>query len=482
MNNKKSTKRTLLTSVLSLVLCMSMLIGTTFAWFTDSVTSRNNIIESGNLDVELEYSLDGKTWAAVEETTSIFAEDDLWEPGHTVVVGFRVKNVGTLALKYALATTIYLEQEGTNVYDEKFKLSDYLEVYSTPALGQPKEGEEWIMEYMTNLMYTNREAALGNGTVVTKGAFNQDLAGAELLRPNDMHTVFVAITMPTTVGNEANYKTGTEAPYVKFGIDLLATQTPHEDDTFGTDYDKDATYPVLDASDFADALSKSGQYGISNDIEVDNFNVADDTTVGLALNGNTISGATIVNSGELTVSDGTIEAPAAGVENSGKATFTNVDMKAGTSTDYSNINNAGAVTEYNNVNIDSAGGGVGAIDGAEVVFNSGSVKVHSTGNGGRYNFYAVGNGTTITINDGTFSFNTTNNVKLAYIYAGEGATVIVNGGTFGKAATRSGYTEGILGAGTVIIKGGTFGFNPTKWVADGYQAVEADGVWTVSAK
>ena len=53
--NKKSTKRALLTSVLSLVLCLSMLIGTTFAWFTDSVTSSNNIIKSGRLDVALEH-------------------------------------------------------------------------------------------------------------------------------------------------------------------------------------------------------------------------------------------------------------------------------------------------------------------------------------------------------------------------------------------------------------------------------------------
>ena len=56
------------------------------------------------------------------------------------------------------------------------------------------------------------------------------------------------------------------------------------------------------------------------------------------------------------------------------------------------------------------------------------------------------------------------------------------GGTFGKASTRSGYTAGILGDGTVIIKGGTFGFDPTKWVADGYEAVKTGDVWVVSAK
>ena len=54
--SNKSTKKALLTSVLALVLCMSMLIGTTFAWFTDEVKSGTNIIAAGNLDVNLYHS------------------------------------------------------------------------------------------------------------------------------------------------------------------------------------------------------------------------------------------------------------------------------------------------------------------------------------------------------------------------------------------------------------------------------------------
>ena len=92
MNNKKSTKRTLLTSVLSLVLCMAMLIGTTFAWFTDSVTSGNNIIKSGNLDIELEYyNEDTKEWKTVEGASDIFTSN-LWEPGHTEIVYLKLTN------------------------------------------------------------------------------------------------------------------------------------------------------------------------------------------------------------------------------------------------------------------------------------------------------------------------------------------------------------------------------------------------------
>ena len=78
MTNAKSTKKALMLSILSLVLCFSMLIGTTFAWFTDSVTSANNIIKSGNLDVALyyatEYNGENTNWVEVDDTTKIFKE------------------------------------------------------------------------------------------------------------------------------------------------------------------------------------------------------------------------------------------------------------------------------------------------------------------------------------------------------------------------------------------------------------------------
>ena len=65
-----------------------MLIGSTFAWFTDSVSSGKNRIVAGNLDVELEY-YDGTDWQAVDGNTNVFEEGALWEPGHTEVVYLR---------------------------------------------------------------------------------------------------------------------------------------------------------------------------------------------------------------------------------------------------------------------------------------------------------------------------------------------------------------------------------------------------------
>ena len=128
MTKKYSTKKALLASALSLLLCVSMLVGTTFAWFTDSVTSANNIIMAGNLDVELEYSTDMVNWTAVDANTNVFKEGALWEPGYTEVVYLRVSNVGSLAMKYKLGVNVASETEGkTRDNNTPFKLSDYIE-------------------------------------------------------------------------------------------------------------------------------------------------------------------------------------------------------------------------------------------------------------------------------------------------------------------------------------------------------------------
>ena len=112
MTNMKSTKRALITSALSVLLCVSMLVGTTFAWFTDSVTSANNVIVAGNLDVELEY-WNGTEWVDVDGKSDILT-NELWEPGVTEVAYLRVANAGSLALQYQLGINIVDEVAGKN--------------------------------------------------------------------------------------------------------------------------------------------------------------------------------------------------------------------------------------------------------------------------------------------------------------------------------------------------------------------------------
>ena len=101
----KSTKKALLMSALSLLLCCSMLIGTTFAWFTDEVKSGNNIIAAGNLDIELYHSDSAVKNEKVNGGTKLFDDvsSQLWEPGAVAYEVLTVVNEGTLALKYNLA-------------------------------------------------------------------------------------------------------------------------------------------------------------------------------------------------------------------------------------------------------------------------------------------------------------------------------------------------------------------------------------------
>ena len=107
MNNKKTTKRALLSSVMAIVLCLAMLIGTTFAWFTDSASTAVNKIQAGTLDVQLldenGSSLEGQT-LAWQKAAGHENDEVLWEPGCTYKLqSFKIKNNGNLALKYKIA-------------------------------------------------------------------------------------------------------------------------------------------------------------------------------------------------------------------------------------------------------------------------------------------------------------------------------------------------------------------------------------------
>ncbi|MFQ9290206.1 MAG: TasA family protein, partial [Oscillospiraceae bacterium] len=113
MTNRKSTKRALLGSVMAMVLCLAMLVGATFAWFTDTASTGVNKIQAGNLDVALEMKDASGNWVSAEGKTLDFVkaadakgEAILWEPGCTYTLPeLRVVNNGNLALKYMIKIT-----------------------------------------------------------------------------------------------------------------------------------------------------------------------------------------------------------------------------------------------------------------------------------------------------------------------------------------------------------------------------------------
>ena len=245
---KKSTKRALLSSVLALVLCVSMLVGTTFAWFTDSVTSANNIIKSGNLDIVLEYLKNGE-WEDVNGQSDIIT-NTLWEPGVTEVAYLRIANAGSLALKYQLGINIASEIDGVNVAGESFTLSDYI------LFG--------VIELDAFSTFDNREAAIAAATGAKKISAGYTKADTlEAADPEEeLEYVYLAMVvyMPDTVGNEANHN-GVNIPEINLGINVFATQAASEKDSFGSDYDKDAAFvsaPVVRPENATSGMNLKG--------------------------------------------------------------------------------------------------------------------------------------------------------------------------------------------------------------------------------
>lgn len=160
----------------------------------------------------------------------------------------------------------------------------------------------------------------------------------------------------------------------------------------------------------------------------------------------------------------------------------NNKLEVGNSSNYGIFCNSGADVIFENVNILSNGGGIVVRDGASVEFNGNSLAIESPSTSQRYLFYAYGEGTTITINDGVFSFEQYK--KRGYGIIADGAIMYIKGGSFGIASNHPTDPTAplIADGGHIIITGGTFGFNPTAWVADGYEAVPSGSTWTVKAK
>ena len=240
---KQNTRRALLLSALALLVCVSMLVGSTYAWFTDSVVSANNIIKSGTLDVVLEYKTNwNDAWAPVEPDTKLFAENAKFEPGYTEVLFLRVSNAGSLALKYNLKVDVISEDPSTNMAGEEFKLSEHLKV-GTYVMSEMSSGANYA-NLLFPSMFGTREAALGTVASSMQPLASLVLGQDSAVLPGDdtAQIAVLVLNMPESVGNEANFKTGVEAPKINLGITLLATQLVSESDSFGPEYDENADF------------------------------------------------------------------------------------------------------------------------------------------------------------------------------------------------------------------------------------------------
>ena len=502
MTKTKSTKRALLMSALSLLMCISMLIGSTFAWFIDSVTSANNVIQSVTLDVVLEYKTNwADEWTPVDENTRIFKDGALYEPGYTEVVFLRVSNAGSLALKYMLSFNIANEESSTNVYGDEFKLSDYLQV-GTYVQDEYRDGFNYADILMPS-MFGTRENALKNvdelNTLSSANAVIRE--NAPLLPGEDTaQVVALVLTMPETVGNEANAKTDVEAPWIELGIRLYATQYTHENDSFDNQYDANVDQPAVheiwNAADFTKAFDEGGQAIIENmDLSGENAvyaELAADKSLALNTNNSIVAkkddkSYAIVNYGDLEITgNGTITTEFKGsIESWGKLYINNLNIDV--SGDSYGLHVKDGEAELNNLTVTAERGALNFRGGSTTVINSGSYTYSAyydevkPGWASGQMVYAVGEGTKVIINGGDFRYSGGNTGSQRVLCAQDGAVIEVYGGTFGNSGAKKKSTWLWEYGGDIIVYGGKFQFDPSACVAEGYQAVKgADGWWTVS--
>ena len=214
MSNKKATKRALLTSITALAMCVVMLVGTTFAWFTDTATANVNKIQAGKLDVALEMNIgtketpkwvtaEGKTLNFVKAASAPAGEKVLWEPGAEYKLPeLRVRNDGSLAIKYEVAITGAVDATPNNGVND--------------------------LELLDVITFS---ASIGGGTA-TSGVYGTTIATGALNAKDDVQTIQLSAKMDENAGNKYQ-----EMAISGIAITVKAMQASYEYDSNGNTYD-----------------------------------------------------------------------------------------------------------------------------------------------------------------------------------------------------------------------------------------------------
>lgn len=269
MKRSSTTKKALLISTCALLFSMLMMAGSTFAWFTDSVSSGTNTITTGKLDVQLLHTSSHVTDPAkVEQDTPLFTDDKgdpvKWEPGAVAYENFTVKNTGVLALNYRLALDL---NNANTIADTQLSLKDVLKVKVLDhAVGDAdlseeelKTGSQQVTSDQISIPETVNDDKIQKLT--KKGSDSATYGVIIYWEPNaekDYNYNLANYSDKDTQGNAINKTSdGNSRLTIDLGVSLGATQAPEESDSTGNDYDKNATYPAASASEFTSALEKA---------------------------------------------------------------------------------------------------------------------------------------------------------------------------------------------------------------------------------
>ena len=410
MNNKRATKRALLTSVMALVMCVVMLVGTTFAWFTDTASTGVNKIQAGNLDIELQMKDKEGNWVNAEGKTLPFLVEGkiptegtqiLWEPGCTYYVpAVRVLNKGNLAVKFEyVINALGVTGKLADALSPVFKIFD--------AEGKMIDIPDDMVDPFGELI---------------------------ILKPGEASPAWsFGYHMDENAGNEYQNATATG-----MYLTVVATQATYEKDSISDQYDKDATYPVVEAADLTEKLNEltdgsvitvdgtvDTALTISKPVTIHNLTATAPVTIasnGVTLNGANIEykaekeSALVVKSGvtDVTITNSTITAAtgragshtAVSLPVSGKVVFTGNTV----TNDYNGVEFGQGTTE--------------ALGGGSVIANN---VFKNIGNNA-ISIYRVAAGATVTIENNTFD-KVSNAIRLSNYPTSTTATFKIIGNT-----------------------------------------------------
>ncbi len=405
MTTKKQTLRALLLSTLSLVLCLSMLVGSTFAWFTDTATVGVNQIQAGTLNIEL---VDPESGESMEgETLGWVSKDDdviRWEPGCTFVSeAVRLVNKSDLSIEFMVEVGgIKGDEKLLEVIDFKIVQKDDIvenDPWSSPAFGET-----------TSVLYSWSHGTLVNGY--------ED--GMELT------DLVVIAHMDEGAGNDYQGLT-----LDSVGITVKAKQTVDEFDSYTNEYDANAVYPVTEAADLEAAL-------------------ADPTVTEIIIGGGNFDSTVNVPSGKTLSSENGTFIPDDDYSSA-------VDVQSGANI----ILNGGTFMSSGQQIINSQHQDStvvingGTYKGACLIWNGGSSEVIV--NGGEFDLWCItvidaSTPCQLTINGGNFTLS---NTQTDGFTADTRAPLVINGGTFNQnpsAWVGEGHTVVDNGNGTWTVE------------------------------
>ena len=212
MTSSKSTKRALVSSALAILMCVAMLIGTTFAWFTDTASTGVNKIVSGNLKVDIVGANSDSHISTLNFKNSAGAEGEalLWEPGcRYLTEGFRIANKGNLALKWKAQVNMDNitngKVEGSTIAKDGKSLLDVIDFYVVTSADENAEAVA-IENFVGNLKKTETS-----------------------------EVYYIKGVMQTTAGNDYQ-----DLTLEGITITVYAMQDTVENDSFGNQYDASA--------------------------------------------------------------------------------------------------------------------------------------------------------------------------------------------------------------------------------------------------